>query len=299
MTAFFIDADNLCAPAWVEEAFRTLEQHEGSVSLRRAYGSADKLKGLGEVLRTRMIRPYMNLSLTKNTTDVALAVDVMELSYAPSRPSTIAIGSGDADFVPLVLRLRERGFRVVCLSDRGKMAPEAVNAYDQVFLVGQEGEPVTEAPSAMPVTAPPAPRSPAAKKAPARKATPRKAAAPKPAAPPAPAKKAPAKKAAAKKVASTSTATSASVSATGAAGRARAGSAGSGEAVSVRHILDHAPALKAGQWQPLGDIAKLLHDAKLLGKNTASTKLFKKFPDQFELKPQTQPNAVRYLPAAR
>ncbi|GKS95019.1 NYN domain-containing protein [Acidovorax sp. SUPP2825] len=295
MTAFFIDADNLCAPAWVEEAFRTLEQHEGSVSLRRAYGSADKLKGLGEVLRTRMIRPYMNLSLTKNTTDVALAVDVMELSYAPSRPSTIAIGSGDADFVPLVLRLRERGFRVVCLSDRGKMAPEAVNAYDQVFLVGPEGDQVTEVPATMPEAAPPAPRSRAAKKAPARETTPRKAAAPKPAVQAAPAKKAPAKKAAAKKAAST-TATKAAANA-GADGR-RAGS-GAGEAVSVRHILDHAPALKAGQWQPLGDIVKLLHDAKLLGKNTASTKLFKKFPDHFELKPQTQPNAVRYLPEAR
>ncbi|GKT25391.1 NYN domain-containing protein [Acidovorax sp. SUPP3334] len=295
MTAFFIDADNLCAPAWVEEAFRTLEQHEGSVSLRRAYGSADKLKGLGEVLRTRMIRPYMNLSLTKNTTDVALAVDVMELSYAPSCPSTIAIGSGDADFVPLVLRLRERGFRVVCLSDRGKMAPEAVNAYDQVFLVGQETEPVTEAPTAMAVAAPPAPQAPAAKKTPARKTTPRKAAAPKAAEQAAPAKKAPAKKAAAKK-ATSATATKATGGT--AAGRNAAGSS-AGKSVSVRQILDHAPALKAGQWQPLGAIVKLLHDAKLLGKNTASTKLFKKFPDQFELSPQTQPNAVRYLSEGR
>ncbi|GKS75114.1 NYN domain-containing protein [Acidovorax sp. SUPP950] len=297
MTAFFIDADNLCAPAWVEEAFRTLEQHEGSVSLRRAYGSADKLKGLGEVLRTRMIRPYMNLSLTKNTTDVALAVDVMELSYAPSHPSTIAIGSGDADFVPLVLRLRERGFRMVCLSDRGKMAPEAVNAYDQVFLVGQEADAVTEAPAAVQDAAPPAPRSPAAKKTPARKTTPRKAAAPKPAVQAAPSRKAPAKKAAARKVASTTAAKAADDA--GADGRRARSASGAGEAVSVRHILDHAPALKAGQWQPLGDIVKLLHDAKLLGKNTASTKLFKKFPDQFELKPQTQPNAVRYLPEAR
>jgi hypothetical protein len=53
--------------------------------------------------------------------------------------------------------------------------------------------------------------------------------------------------------------------------------------------------LKAGQTQSLGDIVKQLHSAKLIGKNAASTKLFKKFPDHFELTPEKQPNQVRYL----
>ena len=252
MTAFFIDADNLCAASWVDEAFRTLEQMEGAVSVRRAYGSAEKLKGLGDVLRTRLIRPYLNLSLSKNTTDVALAVDVMELSHATPRPAVIAIGSGDADFVPLVLRLRERGFRVVCVSEKGKMAPEAVDAYDQVFFVGQESATVIEAP---------APRSEPVHKTPVRKAAAKKAA---------PAKKV-ATPAAAKRVAVAA------------------------DQVTVRQILEHAPSLKSGQRQPLGEIVKLLHDAKLLGKNAMSTKLFKKFPDHFELLPAKQPNGVRYL----
>ena len=273
MTAFFIDADNLCAASWVDEAFRTLEQMEGAVSVRRAYGSAEKLKGLGDVLRTRLIRPYLNLSLSKNTTDVALAVDVMELSHATPRPAVIAIGSGDADFVPLVLRLRERGFRVVCVSEKGKMAPEAVDAYDQVFFVGQESATVIEAP---------APRSEPVHKTPVRKAAAKKAAPAKtPAASP-PAKKAVAKKPAApaKKVATPAAAKRVAVAA---------------DQVTVRQILEHAPSLKSGQRQPLGEIVKLLHDAKLLGKNAMSTKLFKKFPDHFELLPAKQPNGVRYL----
>lgn len=280
MIAFFIDADNLCSSLWVEEAIRTLELGEGPVSIRRAYGSADKLKGLGDVLRNALIRPYMNLLLSKNTTDIALAVDVMEMSFAPSHPSTIAIGSGDADFVPLVLRLRERGFRMVCVSERGKMAPEAVYAYDKVFFVGDgAGESAirTSTLETEEISKPPAPKKSApAKKAPTVKTAAKKAAAPK--AQPkvtAPAKKTAAKKAPAKKASATATATA--------------------PQVTVHKILESAPALSGGQFQRLGEIAKLLHDAKLLGKNAASTKLFKKYPHHFELHPQKQPNQVRYV----
>ena len=49
--------------------------------------------------------------------------------------------------------------------------------------------------------------------------------------------------------------------------------------------------------QPLGDIVKQLHSARLIGKNTTSTKLSKKYPERFELTPDQQPNQVRYLPA--
>ncbi|AVS79122.1 hypothetical protein C8244_17920 [Paracidovorax avenae] len=302
MTAFFIDADNLCAPSWVDEACRVLENSEGRTSLRRAYGSPEKLKGLAEVLRTRLIRPYVNLSLSKNTTDVALAVDAMELSYATPRPATIAIGSGDADFVPLVLRLRERGFRVVCVTERGKMAPEAVDAYDKVLFVGTAmpetaAVPVsaadTDAQALPPITAPQSVVP--AKKAPARKAAPVKRAAsgntaasgePSPAL----AKKVPAKKAPAKK------ATPAARKAAAPAPVPRAKNAAEPlEQVTVQQILRHAPALAGGNIQPLGEIVKLLHDAKLLGKNAASTKLFKKFPHHFELLPSRQPNTVRYI----
>lgn len=274
MIAFFIDADNLCASSWVEEALRKLEDGEGRIAVRRAYGSAEKLKGLADVLRTRHIRPFANLALSKNTTDVALAVDAMDLSYQTPRPTVIAVGSGDADFVPLVLRLRERGFRMVCVSEHGKMAPEAVYAYDHVILVGQEhAEELPRTPAAeLQKPVPPAAKLPAARTA-AKKA---------------PAKKAAAKKApAAKKVAAAKKAKPAAKKSAGdAAGK-----------VTVAQILNAASSLRAGQPQSLGEVVKLLHDAKLLGKNAASTKLFKKFPFHFELLPPKQPNQIRYIPS--
>jgi hypothetical protein len=144
------------------------------------------------------------------------------------------------------------------------MAPEAAHAYDQVVLVGPEQSAKKASRSESgPATTP-------AKKIATKKTSPAKI----------PAKVGPAKKAVAKKT-----------------GDKKAGEA-NGQ-VSIQQILDAVPALKTGQPQALGDVAKLLHDEKLLGKNATSTKLFKKYPDQFELSPSKQPNKVRYLPAAK
>lgn len=104
MIAFLIDADNLCSSAWVDEAFQLLEQKLGAIAIKRAYGDADKLKGLEDGLNRHAVRPYVNLYVSKNTTDVALAVDAMELACKSPHPTTIVIGSGDLDFLPLVVR---------------------------------------------------------------------------------------------------------------------------------------------------------------------------------------------------
>ncbi len=261
MKVFLIDADNLSSSAWIEEAFNSLEATEGTLAVRRAYGSAENLKGLAQTMLAWAIRPFVNLSLTKNTTDVALAVDAMELACQTPKPSVIAIGSGDADFVPLVVRLRERGIRVICVSERTKMASEAAHAYDSILYVGKEVASVRTKP-ATPVPAPI--KKPVAKKAPAKVVKPTVATPP-------PVKKEPAKKAApaTKTIRITD--------------------------VTLEQILDAAPALRSSQVQPLGDIVKDLHNAKLIGKNAVSTRLFKKFPEQFELSPEHQPNQVRYV----
>jgi NYN domain len=271
---FLIDADNLCVSSWVEEAFVRLEAAEGVISVRRAYGSAEKLKGLSDVMRERAVRPFVNLPLTKNTTDIALAVDAMEFACHVPRPATVIVGSGDADFVPLVVRLRERGIRVVCASAFRKMAPEAISAYDSVLLVGEDQivqEPPVVIEQAPPIIA-------------LRKPVPRKEVAAKNA----PAKKVAAKNPVAKKTMALKTSAKKSQS-------ANDKSANSGPKVEVQHILKTVPSLLTGQAHRLGDVVKLLHDAKLLGKNSTSTKLFKKFPHHFELRPSKQPNTVQYI----
>ena len=264
MIAFLIDADNFSSPAWIDESFHLLERTEGPISIRRAYGSAENLKGLADTLRAWAVRPFVNLSLPKNTTDMSLAVDAMELACMAPRPKLVVIGSGDLDFVPLVVRLRERGIKVVCVTERSKMAQDAAPAYDQVIYVGENrlDRPVgvvTNKAGTMPVRAV---AKKVAVKAPAA-ATP----SPKPDAKKTPIKKIPAKKS----------------------------TVAESKAVTSPGILTAVPNLQAGEWQPLGDVAKVLHDKKLLAKNATSTKLFKKFPLHFELKPADKPNQIRFI----
>jgi hypothetical protein len=288
MNVFLIDADNLNSGAWIDEAFRVLEDSEGPMPVRRAYGSAENLKGLADALRVWAVRPFVNLSLTKNTTDIALAVDAMEFACQVPSPRMVVIGSGDADFVPLVVRLRERGIRMVCVSERGKMGREAVSAYDRVILVGQE-QAAYEAQTAAAISQAPPQDTPTGR-SPARKVTTKKA----------PAAKAPAKKVAAKKVAA-KTAAAKKTSNTSAVVRDPAPvvvvleNAGSQtHVIDVSAILLAVPALKAGQPQPLAAVAKALLDAKLRGKNLTATKLLKKFPDHFALLPPEKPRTVQY-----
>ena len=181
------------------------------------------------------------------------------------RPKLVVIGSGDLDFVPLVVRLRERGIKVVCVTERTKMEQDAVPAYDQVIFVGADHIDRSKVPEAKPEVTTPVR---AVTKKIATKSSAIKTASPKPPA----AKKAAAKKVPAKK-------TSGAVTA----------------AVTVSRILAAVPNLKAGQWQPLGDVAKVLHDEKLLAKSATSTKLFNKFPHHFELMPAGKPNQVRFI----
>lgn len=314
MNIFLIDADNLNSGAWIDEAFAVLEQTEGTFPVRRAYGSAENLKALADTLRAWAVRPFVNLALTKNTTDMALAVDAMELACQHPAPGLIVIGSGDADFTPLVVRLRERGIRVVCVSERSKMGREAVPAYDRVILVGPEHAPQDGA--AQEGRAAPARKTP--RKTTAKKTTTRTVPADTTAPEEAPATPTPAKKTARKTVprqtASASRKTADQPAVVSPAAPAKpipappeatkptkptAARPNQAPMLDVAAILAAVPALQNGQQLPINVVAKALRDQKMLGPNAASPKLLGKFPDAFELLPAGKPNLVRYrLPGA-
>jgi len=257
--ALLIDADNLSSPEAVEEALRKLTELCGPVAIRRAYGSADNLKGLAGVMRDLAIRPIVHDPLGKNTTDMLLAVDALDLWYQCA-PAVMAIGTGDADFAPLALRLRERGVRLICFSLQNKLSPDIRSYYDQVFTLRPKS-------SAEPLAAPAPQAKPAAAK-PAPAATVKATAKPEP-------KPEPSVKAKETKVVPP----------------ART----SPPVPNVTAILGAIPGLQAGQAVAIRDAGRLLHDAELLGKKASSVRLFKKHPAQFELTPDAKPSHVRYL----
>jgi NYN domain len=130
--ALLIDADNL-SPASVKEAFEHLTRLGALVSIRRAYGGLEKLVGIKDVLRRYAVSGFVNHG--KGTTDVALVVDAMDLLHHGALPTTVAIGSSDADFAPLAARLREAGMRTICFAQKEKAAEELPRSYDEVVYV--------------------------------------------------------------------------------------------------------------------------------------------------------------------
>ena len=108
--ALLIDADN--APASkIDDILNDLAEY-GEVTIRRAYGNWTKseLKGWIEELHDAAIRPMQQFDLTahKNASDMALAIDAVELLHA-AIPDAFALVSSDSDFTPLVHYLREKG----------------------------------------------------------------------------------------------------------------------------------------------------------------------------------------------
>ena len=158
--AVFIDADNLNDPTALDHALTELRQRTERVVYKRAYGSTVSLKGIEVVLSRHGVRPVANMVVNKVTTDSALVIDAVE-AVCRNDIDAVAICSGDADFVPLAVWLREQGCRVWCYSLEGQLFANPESFYDDVVCIelvepesAPEPAPPPPEPAAMPVVQP-------------------------------------------------------------------------------------------------------------------------------------------------
>jgi len=124
-----IDADNVSADVIEQAVQRTLAEY-GAIHVRRAYCNAEAAVKHQALFKRLSVRPMVNLSAGKNSTDIALAVDALDLVIA-ERPEVVVLVSSDSDFAPLVIRLREKGCRVCGLGQQGKTGEETTAVYDE------------------------------------------------------------------------------------------------------------------------------------------------------------------------
>ena len=124
----FIDADNVSASVIEQAIARVLSDH-GALHVRRAHCTAEAAVNHQQLFKRLSIRPIVNLATGKNSTDIALAVDAIDL-VAAERPQVVVIVSSDSDFAPLVIRLREKGCRVLGIGQMGKTGDESRGVYD-------------------------------------------------------------------------------------------------------------------------------------------------------------------------
>jgi len=178
----FIDADNVSADV-IEQAVALVLAEHGAAHVRRAYCTAEAAVTHAKLFKRLSIRPIVNLSTGKNSTDIALAVDAIDLVGA-QRPELAVIVSSDSDFAPLVIRLREKGCRVLGIGQKGKTGEDSVGVYD-AFIDLQHRSPgrTTARTPAAPAHAP-MPVAQARTPAPARRAARGGRARPSPPAPP-------------------------------------------------------------------------------------------------------------------
>ena len=290
--AFLVDFDNVATDV-IEQALQMAFKDYEAVHIRRAYCNAEQAQTHQAFLKRLGLRAIVNLAIGKNSTDIALAVDAMELAIT-EQPDVIVLVSSDSDFAPLVLRLREKGAWLRGFGQYGKTGDGVIQIYDQFNeLAHASSKPASKRETA---------RKPAASKPAVKKAAPVKSsapvAAPKPSPTPtpqpatAPASGPAAAPARAPLPASAEKpATKPAAVASPAAAPVDASVAAARE---INAILALLPKLVDGQWHDLGAAAKALKEAGLLARTAPSTKLFRKHPQAFELQPAKQPNQVRF-----
>jgi len=91
----------------------------GRVVVRRAYADWSMFGEAGRDLTRHNVElieiPQRMGMVRKNSADIKLAVDAIELSFEREYITTFVIGTGDSDFTPLVNKLRELNKRVIGL----------------------------------------------------------------------------------------------------------------------------------------------------------------------------------------
>jgi uncharacterized LabA/DUF88 family protein len=89
---------------------------KGSIVVKKAYCDWDRYKGFKAQMHEASFElieiPHVRQS-GKNSADIRLVVDALDLCYTKSHVNTFVIISGDSDFSPLVSKLRENNKQVI------------------------------------------------------------------------------------------------------------------------------------------------------------------------------------------
>jgi uncharacterized LabA/DUF88 family protein len=130
--AVFIDAENMPASMATDVFSRVKEL--GTPVVKRVFGNSSALLDWAEAISTHQCKKFLQtkVSATKNATDMALAINAMDLLHRDTADA-FCIVSNDRDFIPLAKRLRaaQKPVHAVYRRDDGRLA----KVYSSVFEV--------------------------------------------------------------------------------------------------------------------------------------------------------------------
>ncbi len=155
--ALFIDFENLAIGA--RERGGELDMgvvvdalaERGRVVVRRAYADWNLFSDYRQNLVAQRIElievPQRTGVVRKNAADIKLAVDALELALQREFITSFVIASGDSDFTPLVLKLRELNKKVIGVGVEGSTSELLPGACDEFLFYERLAGPGSGRPS--------------------------------------------------------------------------------------------------------------------------------------------------------
>ena len=142
--AVYIDFENV-AIGVRDARFRSFEIQlvlkrlieKGNIVVKRAYADFKKFdaqkRSLHEAGVELMDMPGSKLT-GKNSADIKMVVDALELSYSKPHIQVFAVVSGDSDFTPLVSKLRENNKYTIAIGVKNSTSPMLIDACDEFIF---------------------------------------------------------------------------------------------------------------------------------------------------------------------
>src|SRR3982751_1599643 len=139
---------------------------KGSIVVKKAYCDWDRYKGFKGAMHEASFElieiPHVRMS-GKNSADIRMVVDALDLCYTKSHVDTFVIISGDSDFSPLVSKLRENAKTVIGVGVKKSTSDLFISNCDEFIYYDDlvRGEQAKKRRAAAPVA--PTAKAPAAK----------------------------------------------------------------------------------------------------------------------------------------
>src|SRR3990167_8373948 len=146
--ALFIDFENLVTNTGITPSSFDLQPsldrllEKGKVIFRRAYCDWSRFKEAKTHLHefgVELVEVPPSTRAGKNSADMRLVIDALELCYAREHIDTFVIASGDSDFVPLASKMRENDKYVIGIGVKQSTSPVFVKACDEFIYLKTEG----------------------------------------------------------------------------------------------------------------------------------------------------------------
>jgi len=147
--AVFIDMENVGGKRVALETIIETLKIRGDIWIGRVYGYSDRYSDLREVLLSNTFTAVPSLrygSSQKNSLDIQLVVDALDVAYTNPKIDSFCIVSGDSDFTPLVGKLKSMGKYVLGISRSESASNVFISACNEfLFLESVRQKPAPKA----------------------------------------------------------------------------------------------------------------------------------------------------------